>query len=375
MNTEDIYTLFNNLKEDNLCFVYHSNFNDEITDRIIHLSETNLSTLPESTSLSRKVSFLIAECFQNVLTHGSIQNPGFHIDSHSTIFSIRNIGQFFFISSSNLISNNDVADLKSKLLLINNLDTEELKLLYLSILKNKLNTSENSGLGLIEMARRSGHKLDFSFQRINDFVSFFYIQIKFDSSGSAETSKIHNHGFDSHNWLHDLMNTRNLYIIHKGDFSNDTLLPIIHVVEKSLETHLAKMVHKRIFHLLVELLQNISLHGFSTHIRKEAIFTIGQQNDEINISTGNYIENQYVDKLKNHLLHISSIDHQEFDKLYKETLIRDSISVKGGAGVGLLDVVKECEQKIKFDFFPVDDQKSFFSISVLFNIKKYFQEL
>ena len=256
--------------------------------------------------------------------------------------------------------------------MINNLDAEDLKAVSLSILRNEINSPDNSGLGLIEMARRSGHKLDFSFEPINDIVSFFYIQIKLNATKSLETAHIPNHGFESHKWLHDLMNNQNLFIIQKGDFSNDTLLPIIYVVEKSLETNLAKIIHKRIFHLLVELLQNINRHAYSAQIRKEAIFTIGKQNDTIIISTGNYIENNRIDNFKKHLSHISGINKTELDILYKETLTKGTISEKGGAGVGLLDVVKECEQKITFDFYPVDELKSFYSFSAYFNMQKYF---
>lgn len=50
--------------------------------------------------------------------------------------------------------------------------------------------------------------------------------------------------------------------------------------------------------------------------------------------------------------------------LYKITLRQGKLSEKGGAGLGLIDIARESLDKINYKFYPADDKKSFFLMSV-----------
>ena len=113
------------------------------------------------------------------------------------------------------------------------LDQVELKKLYLEVLTNsRISSKGGAGLGLIEMARKSGQKLDFSFEEYNENFSLFYLQIKLkaifnqnietDSSLFKKTQDI-----DFGVRLHAKMAGSNTLVLHNGDFSQDVIIPIL----------------------------------------------------------------------------------------------------------------------------------------------------
>jgi hypothetical protein len=250
MNIEAVYNLFNNLHKDNLSFIYQGSFNDEITERIIDISETSISSKQEQAKMSNKVSFLLAECFQNVIRHGENISLLKHSSEAAGIFITRNIGKSYYISSANLIENKEVDGLKSKLEHINNLTPEELKAMYINVLSDsEFSNKGGAGLGLIEMARKSGQKLDFDFEVIDKEFSYFYLQIKLkspeESNGSPE-------GIDVKvaKDFHHMMTDDNIFIINKGDFSQHTVVPILRMIEDNLHNYIGEIntSKKKIFH-------------------------------------------------------------------------------------------------------------------------------
>jgi hypothetical protein len=63
--------------------------------------------------------------------------------------------------------------------LLNSLSKEELNSSYRNILQHKLKTSPNgSGVGMIDMLRRSGNQIQFSMHKMEDEFYFVSMEIK-----------------------------------------------------------------------------------------------------------------------------------------------------------------------------------------------------
>jgi hypothetical protein len=61
---------------------------------------------------------------------------------------------------------------------VNNLSPDELKEYYRqSLSETEFTEKGGAGLGIIEMARKSGHKLKYEFTKINNEYSFFSLTI------------------------------------------------------------------------------------------------------------------------------------------------------------------------------------------------------
>ena len=361
MNAKNVYTLFNNLQSDNLSFIYQGSFNDIITERIIDISETTISSMQEPSKISNKVSFLLAECFQNVIRYGDVtlansDSPG--------IFVTRNIGKSYFISSANLISNKDVESLKEKLEQINILNPEELKKLYLDVLTNNERTNKGgAGLGFIEMARKSGQKLEFDFEEVDKDYSYFYLQIKLRS---PEESPEINHQVDINvaKEFHHLMSEDNIFIIHKGDFSPHTIVPILRMIEDNLKQAEQGVSRKKVFHSLVEILQNVSKHSLEVGGIKDGIFLMGKKGKSFIIYTGNYLPSSKVEALKEHIDNLNTMTKVELLELYKLTLHLGSTTFIGDAGLGLIDIARDSSDQLQYVFTPINEKKTFFTLGV-----------
>src|SRR5436190_11335881 len=101
-----MYQLYEDLKEEKICLSYLGSFNDEITDKLIGLSENYLASANQLSKLKNKVSFLIAECFQNVVRHGGAKEAEkVTVENHKDFFQINVFDDRVVLSSSNLIMN------------------------------------------------------------------------------------------------------------------------------------------------------------------------------------------------------------------------------------------------------------------------------
>jgi len=171
---------------------------------------------------------------------------------------------------------------------------------------------------------------------------------------------------------YQLMRTHHLIFGYRGTLNNELITSILTLSEtklKDLKTPFKKK--KSIINILIECLQNILYHSenfsdglFSGH---HCIFLLGKREDEFFIQIGNYIKKNQVADLKSKLEYVNTLEAEDVHKLYMEILDKGKISDKGGAGLGILRVVKDSGQKIDFDFQPHDGQKSFFCMEIKVN--------
>ena len=188
-------------------------------------------------------------------------------------FLTKNWQTTYHITSGNLIEKNKIENLENQLKKVNSLNKEELKLLYREVLENQeISDKGGAGLGLIEMARKSGQELKYDFKPFNEHFSFFYNQIELKSQIEENTL---NSNFDLNEAIsfHQQMKDENIMVIHKGDFSQDSIFPVLKIIEENLQKEKKDIAFKKkIFHILVELLQNISHHCLKENNKKEGIF-------------------------------------------------------------------------------------------------------
>ena len=93
------------------------------------------------------------------------------------------------------------------------MDQNQLKQLYKDIRENtELSEKGGAGLGLIEMARKTGNKLDFEFKKANDELSFFYLQLRYDS---PPEDIIQDLPIAVSKDFHDIMKQNNTYLTYK----------------------------------------------------------------------------------------------------------------------------------------------------------------
>lgn len=167
-----IYDLHQTMLSQNLILVYEGEFTQEITKSVLAMAERNMDSTGEESSIKRKVFNIMVECLQNIVKHADEVEA-----NQSAIFMIGRQDNEYTIMSGNPIKKENVPGLKEKLEKINSLDKDGLKSLYKEIIKNtEISDKGGAGLGFVDMARKSGQKLEFDFPEMDENHAFFCLK-------------------------------------------------------------------------------------------------------------------------------------------------------------------------------------------------------
>jgi hypothetical protein len=351
--SQSIPALIDHLRFDNLSFIYRAHFSDELTSLLIDLCEQNIGHVEELKKSRKKVSFLMAESFQNIIRHKKKRSRS------KELFSLRNIGQEFYITSVNQVDNSAVPLLEEKLKTINQLNEEELKAFYMEVLTGgELSEKGGAGIGLIEMARRTGNPLEYRIDPYKENSSVFYKNLKF--KGQADDENDHTVSVDDMANVQQLMEKEGILLVYKSDYRYKSIVPMLGVLKKSLTRLDEEARQKKVFVIAVELMQNITRHAKITERGCEGTLMIGQKGGVISVISGNYLNTIEANDLKAHLDRINESSTAELNDFYRETVHANSGTVK----VGLIDVVRLSGATFEYQFTEVDATTSYGIIEV-----------
>lgn len=174
-----VYDLHKTMIANNLILVYEGEFTQEITKSVLAMAERNMDAIGESANVKRKVFNVMVECLQNIVKHAEDLNEKDEDGlKNNAIFMLGKQINEYIVTSGNPVRNNTVSKIQAKVEQINALDKDGLKDLYKEIIKNtEISEKGGAGLGFVDMARKSGEKLGFSFEPINDEFSFFALRV------------------------------------------------------------------------------------------------------------------------------------------------------------------------------------------------------
>jgi hypothetical protein len=178
--TKYIYSFYGTMVANEVKLVYEGEITHQITKALTALAESQMISDDESTVTQKKVFHVIVECLQNVTKHADVITE----DSENSrtgkgIFVVMKEADKYTITSGNIIANNKIPSLKSILDVINSTDKDGLKELYKTQIKEgRISEKGGAGLGLIDIARKSGNQLSFDILDINQEFSFFILTAK-----------------------------------------------------------------------------------------------------------------------------------------------------------------------------------------------------
>lgn len=97
-------------------------------------------------------------------------------DFNSAIVVIGKDGNQYQVSSGNIVERNDIRRATEILDRLRGLDKQELKLLYKEQLRNTRTPGKSSGLGLIDMSRKTSVPLDYTLRDMDTKYCFFSLK-------------------------------------------------------------------------------------------------------------------------------------------------------------------------------------------------------
>jgi hypothetical protein len=353
------------MQEDNLSYIYRGLFTQTITDSIISLAENNLESTGETSKVKKRVFSIMVECLQNITRHQTVEGEEYNDSSIPGIFMIQRKDDGYFITSGNVVPNIATPKLRSQLEKINSLQQDELKEYYKQILEDgSISDRGGAGLGLIEMARKSGNKLTFDFAKVNEDISYFYLHTAISKEIENATAVPVN--LDNIKSLHRLANEEEIVLVFNGVLNQDSLINLLSIIEGQMRGRVD--IKKKVYNIMVEMLQNIVKHAAKgddeTVTGNPGIFFISSKNNSYSLCTGNYISNKNVDELRGKLEHVNTLKGEEIELFYSMRLLNFEIDNSKEAGLGVIDLRMKSGNKLDYSFSKVNDSVSFFTLQV-----------
>lgn len=169
--------------------------------------------------------------------------------------------------------------------------------------------------------------------------------------------------------VYSSMQTHEITLVYEGEITHQitkaftTLAELDMVKEEEDGT-----VQKRVFHVMVECLQNIGKHAESSrsgHPEEMAsggrgVFMVSKGDDCYHVISGNLVENLKMKALEESLELVNSLDKEGLKDLYKAQMRDGQLSDKGGAGLGLIDIARKTGNKLEYHFMPINEKSHFF---------------
>lgn len=172
------------------------------------------------------------------------------------------------------------------------------------------------------------------------------------------------------------MRNYEINIMYEGKITHQITKAFTTLTEVDLEEREESgKVRRKVFHVMVESLQNITKHATPAGDNKQSvgrgIFVVSKGEDYYSVITGNLVSKDQSNELKKMLDHINSKDVDELKQMYKRQIKEGrKLSEKGGAGLGFIDIARKTGNKIEYNIVPVDDESnSFFILAVKIDIK------
>ena len=176
--------------------------------------------------------------------------------------------------------------------------------------------------------------------------------------------------------FHSSMQKHDLVLVYEGEVTQEVTKAFTALAERNLEKNEEDgKVAKKVYHVMVECLQNIAKHADDTAANssnslqaglvKNGIFVVGKDKEQYFITSGNPINLENINSLQEMLDHINSLDKEGIKALYKEKIKASRLSETGGAGLGFIDMVKKTGNKLTYCFKQVDADNYFFLLRTM----------
>lgn len=168
------------------------------------------------------------------------------------------------------------------------------------------------------------------------------------------------------------MNDYKQILSYEGEVTFDKIEDILTLFNQRMPETECPVCKIRLFSIIVECLENAYRHNFNTPEQNPQIKVLLMQNDgHFALSVGNRVGNAELHALTSYIDDLNHLSQDELKALYTKTIHRGHITEKGGAGLGLMKILRSSREPIKYTVEAVDNDSSFIEITVsISDIKK-----
>src|SRR5512135_661396 len=176
----DVENYVKDQAKNNVILFYKGNVDSDVINHVLDTVEGKMVEVNEQSKLRKKVYNVLVESLQNLYHHVDKVPEDFEDQTAEKygILAVQKVDSGYKIITGNFVQSENVEKLEEKIKRINRSSHEEIKELYKFILNHqRISAKGGGGLGLVDIARKTGNKLVYSFRNYNNVYAFFYLDI------------------------------------------------------------------------------------------------------------------------------------------------------------------------------------------------------
>jgi hypothetical protein len=167
------------MSQNDVLMIYQGVFDQQIVKSVISMTEKKLETDHVAEATRKKMFNVMVESLQNICKHQLIVNGL----TESPFLIIGKNDNTLNIVTGNLIPAIRKSEIEQKIDFVNAMNKDELKDYYKKARLNSVISSVGgAGLGFIDMARKTGNKLDYRFYPVTEDYTYFILNNKINAN-------------------------------------------------------------------------------------------------------------------------------------------------------------------------------------------------
>ncbi len=176
-----IFDMYDQMEKQKIMLSFKGELSSDLINAILSLIEQKMAASEPDQRVRKRVFNVVMECLQNLYHHNKrvgLPQDGTRYDERQGVVMVAHANNGYSVLTGNSMAQAEVEQLKQRLDQVNGVGPEQLRELYKSTLGDgKFTASGGGGLGLIDIARKSGRKLEYGFVPLDGQNTFFSLNV------------------------------------------------------------------------------------------------------------------------------------------------------------------------------------------------------
>ena len=339
------HTLYTALAGDEVSFIYSGAFHDEHTARLISLCEAHLVAKAAPRPVRQRLAFVLVEAYQNIIRHRPRLTGQLDRDVGRSMLLLRCDPLVQQVCAVNAITKSEVPGLEELLERLAGMDRGQLKEMFLDRLRSHGHGNRGgAGLGLIEMARRSGHELIYELGPLDKDHELFMLLVTMGDEDVAADGRV-----DAIRRLHDLVAENDILLLHLGSAGAAVQEALLRITERDVGYRPGRAVARSRAYLaaMEYLTEGKALKG-------NAMIVLARQNAHYLLTLAGWLDPRTAPATTRQMEELLKLTRTELQHTFRNAL-KARAAGERPVGLGLIDLANHASQPLTLARTSHDD--------------------
>ncbi|HEX2616248.1 MAG TPA: DUF6272 family protein [Flavobacteriales bacterium] len=334
------HALFQAFRNDRFFFGYSGVFRDDHTERLLQLSDAIVDEVVVERSSRKKLAFLLIEAYQNIIRHRAELPPHVARGEGRSLFLFRADPEGQDLVAINGVHKRNVPDMERQLDAISGLDRSQLKEISMQMLVQGSKGERGAGVGLIEMARRSGNDLGYMLRGLGPEHNVFALAVRLGQAYPHE--KVIRDGAV----LHGTVVMNDILLFQTGVMPANVRRAMADIVREDSDERSAR-AHAReaVYLTAIDAVDQV-------RAGRRGVCVLAKEGDHYALVQGTLLSPEEAAVHEQELEAISRMDHRALDLDLLEELVEQQ---RSGARIALLKLALSCRVPLVHRSFPTEE--------------------